>query len=157
MMLRKQGATPGATLFPTPGATPRQPPANGGATHTPIPPSVAPALGGAVHALEKGVLHSPSTPERGNQMTTKTKPDDENSISQIGDAVERELTRLVIMDGHDADLVLGQALARIFAIVTTRHGGDIAAEVARSAAQKCQGLPAYADVPLASMQPVGRA
>lgn len=83
--------------------------------------------------------------------------DEENSISQIGDAVERELTRLVIMDGHDPDLVLGQALARIFAIVTTRHGGDIAAAVARSAAQKCQGLPAYADVPLASMQPVGRA
>ena len=90
-------------------------------------------------------------------MTTKTKLDDENSISQIGDAVERELTRLVIMEGHDPDLVLGQALARIFAIVTTRHGGDVAAAVAQSAAQKCQGMPSHTDVPLASMQPMGRA
>jgi|GEM_PF-5307572 len=35
----------------TPGATPRQRPSNGGATYTPIPPCVAPALGGRVHAL----------------------------------------------------------------------------------------------------------
>lgn len=49
-MLRIEGATPGATLNPTPGATPRQRPANGGATLSPYTPGVAPALRGGVHA-----------------------------------------------------------------------------------------------------------
>ncbi len=45
-MVRNEGATPGAT--------PRQRPVNGGATHTPYTPSVAPALGGWVHAANGG-------------------------------------------------------------------------------------------------------
>jgi len=49
-MVKSKGATPGAILSATPGATPRQRPVNGGATHTPYTPSVAPALGGWVHA-----------------------------------------------------------------------------------------------------------
>ena len=49
--VKKQGTTPGATLSTTPGATPRQPPANEGATYSPNTPSVAPALGGGVHAF----------------------------------------------------------------------------------------------------------
>ena len=81
----------------------------------------------------------------------------QNSEDEISEAIERELTRLVVMDHHHPDLVLGMALAKVMTLVSMRHGGDIAAAVARSAAQKCQGLPAYADAPLASMQPVGRA
>lgn len=50
-MTKSEGATPGAILSATPGATPRQLPVNGGATHTPNTPSVAPALGGWVHAV----------------------------------------------------------------------------------------------------------
>lgn len=53
-MVRNEGATPGAILSATPGATPRQRPVNGGATHTPYTPSVAPALGGWVHAANGG-------------------------------------------------------------------------------------------------------
>ena len=53
-MVRNEGATPGAILSATPRATPRQRPANGGATHTPYTPSVAPALGGWVHAANGG-------------------------------------------------------------------------------------------------------
>lgn len=45
-MVRNEGATPGAILS----ATPRQRPVNGGAIYTPYTPSVAPALGGWVHA-----------------------------------------------------------------------------------------------------------
>ncbi|MBC7164841.1 MAG: AAA family ATPase [Roseovarius sp.] len=51
-IVKSEGATPGATLNPTPGTTPRQPPANEGATHTPIPPCVAPAADGWVHAAD---------------------------------------------------------------------------------------------------------
>lgn len=50
-MVKSKGATPGAILSATPGATPRQRSVNGGATHTPYTPSVAPALGGWVHAI----------------------------------------------------------------------------------------------------------
>lgn len=53
-MVKSKGATPGAILSATPGATPRQRPVNGGATHTPYTPSVAPALGGWVHAANGG-------------------------------------------------------------------------------------------------------
>lgn len=53
-MVNSKGATPGAILSATPGATPRQRPVNGGATHTPYTPSVAPALGGWVHAANGG-------------------------------------------------------------------------------------------------------
>lgn len=53
-MVKSKGATPGAILSTTPGATPRQRPVNGGATHTPYTPSVAPALGGWVHATNGG-------------------------------------------------------------------------------------------------------
>ena len=49
-MAMNEGATPGAILSATPGATPGQRPVNGGAEYTPYPPSVAPALGGGVHA-----------------------------------------------------------------------------------------------------------
>lgn len=49
-MGKNKGATPGAILSATTGATPRQHLVNGGATHTPYTPSVAPALGGWVHA-----------------------------------------------------------------------------------------------------------
>lgn len=63
-MVKSKGATPGAILSTTPGATPRQRPVNGGATHTPYTPSVAPALGGWVHATNGGrgyalALYSP--------------------------------------------------------------------------------------------------
>ena len=54
MMLKNEGATPGAILSATPGATARQRPVNGGAAHTPNTPSVAPALGGWVHATNGG-------------------------------------------------------------------------------------------------------
>lgn len=76
---------------------------------------------------------------------------------QIDRAVERELTRLVVMDGHDPDLVLGRALAVIFALITTRHGGNVAAAVARSAGDQCRGYPGFGETPLAQMQPMGRA
>jgi hypothetical protein len=49
-MFKNRGATPGAILSATPCATAVQRPVNGGATHTPYTPSVAPALGGWVHA-----------------------------------------------------------------------------------------------------------
>ena len=81
----------------------------------------------------------------------------QNSEDEISEAIERELTRLVVMDHHHPDLVLGMALAKVMTLVSMRHGGDMAAAAARSAASKCQGLPAYADVPLAAMQPMGRA
>lgn len=51
-MLRNEGATPGAILSATPGATPSQRPDNGGATYTPYTLSVAPALGGGVRAAK---------------------------------------------------------------------------------------------------------
>ena len=82
---------------------------------------------------------------------------DPQTTRQIDRAIERELTRLVAMDGHEADLVLGRALAVIFALVTTRHGGDVAAAVARDAADRCRGYPAFSETPLAAMQPMGRA
>lgn len=53
-MVKSKGATPGAILSATPGATPRQRPVNGGAIYTPYTPSVAPALGGWVHAANGG-------------------------------------------------------------------------------------------------------
>lgn len=53
MMGATPRATPRATKGATPRATPRQPPANGGEGHTPYTPGVAPALGGAVHAVRK--------------------------------------------------------------------------------------------------------
>lgn len=46
MMVKNKGATPGAIQSATPGASPRQRPVNGGATHTTYTPSVAPAVGG---------------------------------------------------------------------------------------------------------------
>ena len=52
-MVKIEGATPvqrPCNEGTTPGATPVQRPCNGGATHTPYTPSVAPALGGWVHA-----------------------------------------------------------------------------------------------------------
>ena len=49
-MISSEGATPGAILSATPGATPRQPPVNGGATYTPNTPCVAPAHRGGVRA-----------------------------------------------------------------------------------------------------------
>lgn len=48
-MVNSNGATPGAILSATPGATVRQRPVNEGATHTPDTPSVARPDGG-VHA-----------------------------------------------------------------------------------------------------------
>ncbi len=51
-IVKSEGATPGATLNPTPGTTPRQRPVNEGATHTPYTPSVAPAADGWVHAAD---------------------------------------------------------------------------------------------------------
>lgn len=84
-------------------------------------------------------------------MTNKPDPD------QIANAIERELTRLVVMENCDPDLVLGQALALVFGLVASRHGGDVAAAVARSAADQCKGYPAFSDNPLAAMQPMGRA
>ena len=61
-MVKRKGATPGATLSATPGATPRQRPVNGGATYTPYTPSVAPALGGWVHAVTYGQKLVPILP-----------------------------------------------------------------------------------------------
>lgn len=49
-MAKGEGATPGAIMSATPGAIPCQRAVNGGATHTPYTPSVAPALGGWVLA-----------------------------------------------------------------------------------------------------------
>lgn len=63
-MVRNEGATPGAILSATPGATPRQRPVNGGAIYTPYTPSVAPALGGWVHAADDG-RHSEPMPRIG--------------------------------------------------------------------------------------------
>ncbi len=53
-MAKSKGATPGAILSATPGAAPRQRPGNEGAIYTPYTPSVAPALGGRVHAERNG-------------------------------------------------------------------------------------------------------
>ncbi len=66
-MVKSKGATPGAILSATPGATPRQRPVNGGATHTPYTPSVAPALGGWVRAANGGrhLVPMPDFWERG--------------------------------------------------------------------------------------------
>lgn len=66
-MVMSNGATPGAILSATPGATPRQRPVNGGATHTPYTPSVAPALGGWMHAANGGRHLVPMPPFRGGQ------------------------------------------------------------------------------------------
>lgn len=52
-MASNKGATPGAILRATLGATPAQRPVNVGATHTPYTPSVAPAPSGAVHATDE--------------------------------------------------------------------------------------------------------
>lgn len=68
-MVRNEGATPGAILSATPGATPRQRPVNGGATHTPYTPSVAPALGGWVHAENGGRDLVPMPGSCGNPVT----------------------------------------------------------------------------------------
>ncbi|MGY6697875.1 MAG: hypothetical protein ACXIUW_17870 [Roseinatronobacter sp.] len=87
---------------------------------------------------------------------TQTDRDPETS-KQIEKAIERELTRLVASEGHDPDLVLGRALAVIFTLITIRHGGNIAAAVARNAADQCRGYPSFSETPLASMQPMGRA
>ena len=81
----------------------------------------------------------------------------QTSDDEIAIAIERELTRLVVMDHHHPDLVLGMALAKVITLVSIRHGGDVAAAAAQSAASKCQGLPSYTDMPLAGMQPMGRA
>lgn len=75
----------------------------------------------------------------------------------IGDCVESEVARLVIAAGHHPDLVLGAALARLMSLIAMRHGGDMAADAARTVAQQCRGLPAYRDNPLVAMQPMGRA
>lgn len=69
MMVKSKGATPGAILSATPGATPRQRPVNGGATHTPYTPSVAPALGGWVHAANGGRHLVPMPPFLSGQET----------------------------------------------------------------------------------------
>lgn len=68
-MVNSKGATPGAILSATPGATPRQRPVNGGATHTPYTPSVAPALGGWVHAANGGRHLVPMPPFLGGSGT----------------------------------------------------------------------------------------
>ena len=81
----------------------------------------------------------------------------QNSDDEIAIAIERELTRLVVMDGHNPDLVLATALAKVITLVTIRHGGDIAAEAAQSVASKCKGLPSHTDMPLVSMAPMGHA
>lgn len=61
-MAKIEGATPGARLSATPGATPRQRPGNEGATHSPNTPRVAPALGGGVHVKEKGGVRQAKIP-----------------------------------------------------------------------------------------------
>lgn len=68
-MVKSKGATPGAILSATPGATPRQRPVNGGATHTPYTPSVAPALGGWVHGANGGRHLVPMPPFPSGQET----------------------------------------------------------------------------------------
>lgn len=68
-MVKSKGATPGAILSATPGATPRQRPVNGGAIYTPYTPSVAPALGGWVHAHNGGRHLVPMPPFLGGQET----------------------------------------------------------------------------------------
>lgn len=86
-----------------------------------------------------------------------TDADNLTDADPIGDQVEQELVRLVIMGGHHPDEVLAAALARIMALVTLRHGGDAAADAARKVARQCRGLPSYADNPLAGMPAQGRA
>ncbi len=77
-MVTGRGATPGAILRATPGATPRQRPGNGGATHTPNTPSVAPALGGSVHAtaaLPFSAIPTPAEGGGGRMFSTTRGPD----------------------------------------------------------------------------------
>jgi len=90
-------------------------------------------------------------------MTNAHDDHDKQIAEQIGTAIERELIRLVVVDGHCPDMVLGRALALVFGLVTTRHGGAVAVEVARKAAAQCRGWPAQTENPLSAMQPMGRA
>lgn len=80
---KNQGATPGAILSATPGATPGQPPANEGATHTPYTPSVAPALSGAVHAIQGDHMASETRKNGAAHMTDQ----DNQATDQIAAAM----------------------------------------------------------------------
>ncbi len=88
-MVTGRGATPGAILRATPGATPRQRPGNGGATHTPNTPSVAPALGGSVHATAALPFSAIPTPAEGGGANVQHDPRPRPAAPPFGDFFSR--------------------------------------------------------------------
>lgn len=135
-----------------------QPPANPpptGVRHTPLIPRALhpPLAAGCTLILAVDLASAAAGCKETEQMTHS---DRENAETEIAAAVERELLRLVARDGHPPDLVLAVALARVLTVIADRHGGDVAAEAVRRAAERCTGLPSRAACPLAAMPAAGR-
>ncbi len=82
---------------------------------------------------------------------------DDEQIELIAASVRNVAQHLHYFNGIPAPLILAVMHAEVIAMIATTYGGAQAAQSARNAAEKVEGLPSYADCPLAAMQPVGRA
>ena len=80
-----------------------------------------------------------------------------DATDRIGEAIERELARLVLVDQLPRDVVLAVALSQIVSVIARVHGGADAAEVCRLLAERVETLPGFADSALAATPAAGRA
>lgn len=86
-----------------------------------------------------------------------TKMETDAATRRIEAALQRTMEHLTVVEGLHPDLILAVAHGHALTLIATRHGGTVAADCARNAAERVEGLPSFTEEPLAGLPAQGRA